>query len=122
MILMPRVPRDLRVKLASITWAHWAVLILVLASIVFELLMNYDYLRHGFKSAVSLNSGQSGFWMRMRANFTLVCMFTPSVITFYFMRLTCKELLARHQLHKGQVDVEFQQVIEEIQMDQSEEV
>ncbi len=83
-------------------------MLLVLLEICYELLLNYDYLKQGFKeSATIMEKGAPAFWRRMRDNFLLILMFTPSLITFYFMREVAKENVTRNKVNKGDVNAEF---------------
>ena len=50
----------------------------------------------------------------MRHNFELVCMFTPALVSFYFMRIVAKDFVARNIEQKGTLDADFKQVIDEI--------
>lgn len=48
----------------------------------------------------------------MRHNFELVCMFTPAILSFYFMRIVAKDFVKRNEQQKGTVDADFKQIDE----------
>ena len=92
---------------------QYIILILVFISIGFDIFMNYDYLSHTYKDQTNINKNDR-FWRRLRDNFMIALLFTPSLMTFCCLREVAKENIQRYERSVGDTSVgtQFKKVID----------